>query len=197
MEEERSFVYTVILGVCMLLSLLLIGRMLLGHPDEAPAADDTGQGVTQPDTGAEPQPEDEANEIQLTENDLSTLIVHKLSFTPDRIAVQISRDGTVSINATVRRDTILESGVVSGGLRTALMFMPEECGMHGAWEVSLKDGSVVLAGGRMEIAGISLPGSAVEAATGKIAEGLNQVIAGWNIAPSGISFEDGLIRVKE
>ncbi len=197
MEEERSFVYTVILGVCMLLSLLLIGRMLLGHPDEAPAADGTGQGVTQPDTGMEPQPEDEVKEIQLTDNDLSTLIVKKLSFAPDRIAVQISRDGTVSINATVRRDMLLESGVVSGALRTALMFLPEECGMQGAWTVSLRDGSVTLADGRMEVAGISLPGAAVEAATGKIAEGLNQVIAGWGITPAEISFEDGFIRVKE
>ena len=32
MDEERSFVYTLILGVCMLLCLLMIGRMLLGHP---------------------------------------------------------------------------------------------------------------------------------------------------------------------
>ncbi len=197
MEEERSLLYTVILGVCMLLSLLLIGRMLLGHPDEAPVADGTGQGVAQPETDTEPQPEDEVNEIQLTENDLSTLIVQKLSFTPDRIAVQISRDGTVSINATVRRDTLLESGVVSGGLRTALMFLPEECGMQGAWTVSLRDGTIALADGRMEVAGISLPGPAVEAATGKIAEGLNQVIAGWNIAPAELGFEDGVIRVKE
>ena len=34
MQEEKSFVYTLILGICMLLCLLMIGRMLLGHPEQ-------------------------------------------------------------------------------------------------------------------------------------------------------------------
>ena len=33
MQEEKSFVYTLILGICMLLCLLMIGRMMLGHPE--------------------------------------------------------------------------------------------------------------------------------------------------------------------
>ena len=33
MQEEKSFVYTLILGICMLLCLLMIDRMLLGHPE--------------------------------------------------------------------------------------------------------------------------------------------------------------------
>ena len=34
MQEEKSHVYTIILGVCMLLCLAMIGRMLLGHPEQ-------------------------------------------------------------------------------------------------------------------------------------------------------------------
>ena len=34
MQGEKSSVYTIILGVCMLLCLLMIGRMLLGHPEQ-------------------------------------------------------------------------------------------------------------------------------------------------------------------
>jgi len=183
----------------MLLSLLLIGRMLLARPDEGPPADNTGssqeqtQPQTQPETPTEPE---ETQGIQLTENDLCTLIVQALSFTPDRIDAQISRDSTVSISATVKRQTILDSGIVSGGLRTALMFMPDECGMQGSWEVSLNDGEVVLDNGRVEIAGISLPGQALEAATGQIAEGINQIIRGWDVNPTELGFEDGAITIK-
>ena len=47
MDEERSFVYTLILGVCMLLCLLMIGRMLLGHP-----ADQRDKGAGKSGSGA-------------------------------------------------------------------------------------------------------------------------------------------------
>ena len=40
MQEEKSAVYTVILGVCLLLCLLMLGNMLMGRADTsiAPAA---------------------------------------------------------------------------------------------------------------------------------------------------------------
>ncbi len=196
MDEERSLVYTLILGVCMLLSLLLIGRMLLGRPVDVPSSDDSSQSTSPSEQYAEKPPEEEVQGIQLTENDLSTLIVQALSFTPDRIASQISRDGTVTINATVRRQTLLDSGIISGGLRTALMFLPDECGMHGAWKVFLKDGETCLSCIRLDVIGISLPEKAAEAATGQIEEKLNKVISEWGIKPVEISFKDGVILIK-
>ena len=33
MQEEKSAVYTVILGVCLLLCLLMLGNMLMGRAD--------------------------------------------------------------------------------------------------------------------------------------------------------------------
>lgn len=40
MQEEKSAVYTVILGVCLFLCLLMLGNMLMGRADTgtAPAA---------------------------------------------------------------------------------------------------------------------------------------------------------------
>ncbi len=189
MEEERSLVYTLILGVCMLLSLLLIGRMLLGQPEEAPATDGNGAGGMQID-----QIQEEAREFKLTENDLSTLIVNALSFRPDRIVTQISRDGTVSLSATVNRETVLQNGIVSGGLRTALMFLPEKCGMQGEWRAGFTDGTVKLECIRIEIAGISLPENAAGAATMQLMKSLNELVKSWNI--TNISFEDGFIIMK-
>ena len=51
MQEEKRGIYTVILGVCMLLCLLLIGRMLLGTPPER-------------QDGAQPAPERQEGEQQ-------------------------------------------------------------------------------------------------------------------------------------
>ena len=45
MQEEKSAVYTVILGVCLLLCLLMLGNMLMGRADTstAPAAPGGGR----------------------------------------------------------------------------------------------------------------------------------------------------------
>ena len=37
MQEEKSAVYTVILGVCLLLCLLMLGNMLMGRADTGTA----------------------------------------------------------------------------------------------------------------------------------------------------------------
>ncbi len=193
LEEERSLVYTLILGVCMLLSLLLIGRMLLGRPEEAPATDGNGTGGTQTEQ-SQPQAPDEPREFQLTENDVSTLIVNALMFEPERIDTKITRDGTVAVSATVNRDTVLRSGIVSGGLRTAMMFLPEECGLQGEWKAGFESGTVKLECKRIEVASISLPENTAGAATMQLEKSLNELVKSWNITE--ISFEDGLIMMK-
>ena len=47
MQEEKSAVYTVILGVCLLLCLLMLGNMLMGRADTstAPAAPEEGDAM--------------------------------------------------------------------------------------------------------------------------------------------------------
>lgn len=47
MQEEKSAVYTVILGVCLLLCLLMLGNMLMGRADTstAPAAPEEGNAM--------------------------------------------------------------------------------------------------------------------------------------------------------
>ena len=47
MQEEKSAVYTVILGVCLFLCLLMLGNMLIGRADTstAPAAPEEGNAM--------------------------------------------------------------------------------------------------------------------------------------------------------
>ena len=66
MQEEKSAVYTVILGVCLLLCLLMLGNMLMGRADTgiAPAAPEEG----------------DAMEFHITEDDIASVMTEALPF---------------------------------------------------------------------------------------------------------------------
>lgn len=89
MQEEKSAVYTVILGVCLLLCLLMLGNMLMGRADTgiAPAAPE----------------EDDAMEFHITEDDIASVLTEALPFPVEDTAVKISRDGTIAVTAAVTR----------------------------------------------------------------------------------------------
>ena len=110
MQEEKSAVYTVILGVCLLLCLLMLGNMLMGRADTgiAPAAPEEG----------------DAMEFHITEDDIASVMTEALPFPVEDTAVKISRDGTIAVTAAVTRQALTESNLVPGKLRTALLFLP-------------------------------------------------------------------------
>ena len=123
MQEEKSAVYTVILGVCLLLCLLMLGNMLMGRADTstAPAAPE----------------EDDAMEFHITEDDIASVLTEALPFPVEDTAVKISRDGTIAVTAAVTRQALTESNLVPGKLRTALLFLPERCKLYGAWSAAV------------------------------------------------------------
>ena len=112
MDEERSFVYTLILGVCMLLCLLMIGRMLLGHPADQIETKEPENPAPAPQTEEE---EDLQMKMQLSEDDLCTMIVQALPFSPDGITAKISKDGIVSLGASVQKQSLVTAGLQQGG----------------------------------------------------------------------------------
>ena len=108
MKEEKSAVYTVILGVCLLLCLLMLGNMLMGRAD-------TGTAPAAPEEG-------DAMEFHITEDDIASVLIEALPFPVEDTAVKISRDGTIAVTAAVTRQALTESNLVPGKLRTALLF---------------------------------------------------------------------------
>lgn len=190
MKEERSFVYTLILGVCMLLSLLLIGKMLLGHP----TSNETEQKTPEP--APQEGKEDTQMGVELTENDLSTLIVQALPFAPEGVAAKISKDGTVAVSASVRKQALVDSGLVEGGMRTALLFLPDECKLYGAWQTAVRDGALTLTCTHAEIAGFAIPEEATAALSDTIAAALNRQLTEWGIALAEIECKDGSIAFR-
>lgn len=185
MQEEKSHVYTIILGVCMLLCLLMIGRMLLGHPeqDASPEAD----GLT--------LPEQEETGMELRETDLCELMKQALPIPVREITAQIGADETISVVILVSKQDLQDSGLVPGGLRTALLFLQEECRMYGSWTAAVAEGKITLQCENAEIGGISVPVELVTALTDQVAASINAYLEKADLAPEKLEWTDGALRL--
>ena len=149
MQEEKSAVYTVILGICLLLCLLMLGNMLMGRAD-------TGTAPAAPEEG-------DAMEFHITEDDIASVLIEALPFPVEDTAVKISRDGTIAVTAAVNRQALTESNLVPGKLRTALLFLPERCKLYGAWSAAVSNGKLSLACRTIKLEGFTLPEQAAQA----------------------------------
>ena len=135
MQEEKSAVYTVILGVCLLLCLLMLGNMLMGRAD-------TGTAPAAPEEG-------DAMEFHITEDDIASVMTEALPFPVEDTAVKISRDGTIAVTAAVTRQALTESNLVPGKLRTALLFLPERCKLYTSTPAMMEPTAVEMRNGTM------------------------------------------------
>lgn len=184
MQEEKSAVYTVILGVCLFLCLLMLGNMLMGRADTstAPAAPEEG----------------DAMEFHITEDDIASVMTEALPFPVEDTAVKISRDGTIAVTAAVTRQALTESNLVPGKLRTALLFLPERCKLYGAWSAAVSNGKLSLACRTIKLEGFTLPEQTAQALSDAFAtveyphgtaglHAADHTVAGWGSGAAGIT----------
>lgn len=117
MQEEKSAVYTVILGVCLLLCLLMLGNMLMGRADTsiAPAAPEEG----------------DAMEFHITEDDIASVMTEALPFPVEDTAVKISRDGSRNPSSTDGKQSgtrqAAHGSAVSAGALQAVRRVERSC----------------------------------------------------------------------
>ena len=117
MQEEKSAVYTVILGVCLLLCLLMLGNMLMGRADTsiAPAAPEEG----------------DAMEFHITEGDIASVLTEALPFPVEDTAVKISRDGSRNPSSTDGKQSgtrqAAHGAAVSAGALQAVRRVERSC----------------------------------------------------------------------
>ena len=174
MQEEKSAVYTVILGVCLFLCLLMLGNMLMGRADTstAPAAPEEG----------------DAMEFHITEDDIASVMTEALPFPVEGTAVKISRDGTIAVTAAVTRQALTESNLVPGKLRTALLFLPERCKLYGA---AVSNGKLSLACRTIKLEGFTLPEQTAQALSDAFAAQWNTRMEQRDFTPQTIQWQDG------
>ena len=177
MQEEKSAVYTVILGVCLLLCLLMLGNMLMGRADTgiAPAAPEEGN----------------AMEFHITEDDIASVLTEALPFPVEDTAVKISRDGTIAVTAAVTRQALTESNLVPGKLRTALLFLPERCKLYGAWSAAVSNGKLSLACRTIKLESFTLPEQTAQALSDAFAAQWNTRMEQRDFTPQTIQWQDG------
>ncbi len=179
MKEEKSFAYTMILGVCLLLSLVMIGRMLLGRPASGKLPE---------------QPEGEEDmEIQITETMIAERIRQALPFSPDELTATISETGTVSVHAEIQKEKLQELGLASGNLRTALLFLPEHCDITAAWQPTVQNGAFQLDCTEAKLAGFSVPEQAAAELTNLLADAISNMLAEQQLTLKDIRCEDGIL----
>lgn len=177
MQEEKSAVYTVILGVCLFLCLLMLGNMLMGRAD-------TGTAPAAPEEG-------DAMEFHITEDDIASVMTEALPFPVEDTAVKISRDGTIAVTAAVTRQALTESNLVPGKLRTALLFLPERCKLYGAWSAAVSNGKLSLACRTIKLEGFTLPEQTAQALSDAFATQWNTRMEQRDFTPQTIQWQDG------
>ncbi len=168
----------------MLLSLLMIGRMLLGNTDGADTAAPEAQ----------PQADEEGNGMRLSESELGVLIAQALPFAPEKLTVSIGADGLVQVRASVNKQAL--SDITTEGLRTALLFLPERCEISGAWKVKTENRKIVLICQNITAAGFALPEQAAQGLSERLTESLNSQMQDHKIEWSELSFEDGALLLE-
>ena len=177
MQEGKSAVYTVILGVCLLLCLLMLGNMLMGRADTS---------IPHPPPG-----EGDAMELHNPGAEYPTLMTEALPFPVEDTAVKISRDGTIAVTAAVTRQALTESNLVPGKLRTALLFLPERCKLYGAWSAAVSNGKLSLACRTIKLEGFTLPEQTAQALSDAFAVQWNTRMEQRDFTPQTIQWQDG------
>lgn len=184
MEEERSMAYTIILGVCMLLCLLMIGRMLLGHPEQSP--------VEHSPTEITEQGE---NRITINDESLCGMLQQSMSLPDNSLAVHISENGTVSVDMQIGRENLKENEMIPDGLRTAALFLPEQCKLRGIWQVGLQKEMITLASTEVQLNDLTLPNNMTDAITQKLEDVIDAYLSRQEIIPRALQWEEGMLTI--
>ena len=159
MGEEKSARYTIILGVCLLLCLLMLGRMLVGRSESEAPPDGTEPVETVPEEQQEPQL---SLVMTMSESDLANFLLQYLPFTPRGLSVSIGADETASMSMSVDRAELEESGLLTGHFRAAAQLLPERCSLAGKWGVRAEQGRLQFTCLSAQLNDADLPQTAAE-----------------------------------
>lgn len=195
MDEPKSARYTIILGVCLLLCLLMLGRMLVGRAEEdTPPENSTAPVETAPQNEAQNKIEPSLV-MTLSENDLANFVLQYLPFTPRGLSVEISADETASLSMGVDRAELEDSGLLTGHFRAAAAALPERCSLKGTWRIAAEEGRLTFACVEAELNDTALPQTAADLVTSALTDALNRKLAELDIAPQRLAWTDGELQI--
>lgn len=145
MENEKSFAYTLILGVCVLISLLLTGRMLLYQPLPAHT----------PYTGQISSHEQGKTITYLSEQDIAKYLSEKL---PEEVPLKnleitLQKEGIVTAKGMLRKNALLHLGVPN----PVLLWMPDQIPLTIQFSALCDGAAIRLTPSDLKIGDVSVP----------------------------------------
>jgi len=191
----------------------MVGRMLLyrtTHPTPTPGPapqptpditqtpespsdpDQTNPGQTSPDQTSEEDP----GTLVFDETALRDLVWNALPVQPDALTVAISENGELAASAAISKKTLTDSGLVTGGLRTMLIFLPEQCKLYAAWQPAVVNGVIDLSPVTMEVAGVPVPEQAANSVTEMVETSIAQQLKEWGVTVTSLRCENGQLVVQ-
>ena len=185
MDEERSFCYTLIIGVCIIICCLLLGRMLL-FPPTSPSS------PTQETEIQNNKEENEQESIVYSEAEIMELLQSSVpNNTIQNLNLKLRSNGTVYLSGTVDRKDILQAA----GNSFLLRFLPAKNNVEALFTLKAVDGKAVFQANEIKVSGISLPNAMQDEISDMPSETLNNVLEDANISPKSILVTKGKLEV--
>lgn len=150
MEHEKSFVYTLILGTCMLISLMLVGKMLLYKPVPVHAPHMVRQEGGHQEQGMSTK--------YLSDTDLSAMLAELLpqDFPLEALSISVQKNGTVHAQGTIVKAKLLEASDMEL-LRALLKWLPDTFALNATFGTSISGNLLSLTLTDATAAGFQLP----------------------------------------
>ncbi len=145
MDHEKNFGYTLILGVCVLISLVLIGRMLLYQPLPAHT----------PYKGQISSQEQKKDMIYLSEQDVVKYLSEKLpaEVPLQEIDIVLQKEGIITAKGMLRKQVLMQLGVP----HAVLLWMPEKIALSIQFTALCDDAALRLTPSELKLGDVAVP----------------------------------------
>lgn len=193
MEDDRSFVHTLILGACVLICAILIARMVLYHPvpthapHRAPVAEEMKQ-------------EENGQQMRITQEEVATLLTRVMPETSPitNLRISIWRDGRATLAASLRRDKLqdfMKTYQITSVPRALVFLMPDPCEIEATFSFAsdTRSGGLLLTPVDASIGGLRLSAELLEPFGDQAAQALEGALRDRGILFTGLRTEDGAV----
>lgn len=160
MNEEKKTIYTVILGICMFICIILIGRMMLYTP--APLHSPYNKQKIET-----PKNKIDKESIILTEDKISEMINEQL---PKDMPLKLNeldiKEDTIQFDAELEKKKLMKylsdnGQELTAPIRSALLLVPDKFKMEAVFNVEIdkESGLLLLTPQKVKAGGVELPDS--------------------------------------
>lgn len=181
----RKYLPSVCMFVCLLLCVLLIGRVVLHSDIPLHMPRTTVQRVSGRDA------EQDTRQITLDGGALTTLISRQLpvDFPLTNLNIQLTEQGSACFTADID-PCALELP------RAASILLPNTCKLTAVVSIGYQEGSIILHPQTLEIGGLTLPHSLLDPACDTLAEAATNGLRAQGISLQSLSIENEILYIN-